>query len=283
MRRRVDSNLNSHLASLSIYVGASLKPDLTFEWVKAQLPNFVAFGALTEDEASQWRSRFARAEEAVKAPDSEVVDERTQARAAELLKETIESVRRREDESGAALARFHASLYAFKALGAVSEAEVSKWNDRVLQAIEEGRPEPKAKNRPYVAAEFRRVVVGPPQRLRGVRLTCAELYTDCVMLRWHRLVMPDELAEGQESNASGKSADEVVRRWGAVLELRDDLGTQYVAADPANEITGSREAFEQREPSPVWGCSVFVPAVPEEASSLTALDGLDEFRLSLGP
>jgi hypothetical protein len=94
--------------------------------------------------------------------------------------------------------------------------------------------------------------------------------------------MPDELAEGQESNASGKSADEVVRRWGAVLDLRDDLGTQYVAADPASEITGSREAFEKGEPSPVWGRSVFVPAVPEEASSLTALDGPDEFRLSLG-
>jgi hypothetical protein len=47
MRRRVDLNLSSHLASLSVSVAGNLQPDHTLQWVEAQLPNFVALGALT--------------------------------------------------------------------------------------------------------------------------------------------------------------------------------------------------------------------------------------------
>jgi hypothetical protein len=218
----------------------------------------------------------------VRAPDSEVVDNRIRALSTSLLNDTLESVRRREGESGEALARFHGSFYAFKALGIFSEDDASKWHDRVLQVIEEGRPEPKLKKRLYVAAELHRVVVGPPQRLRGVRVTCAELYADCIMLRWHRLVVSKHLAQDEETDLGDKSTGDVVERWGAVLMLQDDLGTQYVAPDPTSEITGSREALDKRDPSPVWGRSVFVPAVPEGASNLIALHGADEFKLSLG-
>jgi hypothetical protein len=283
MRKRVDLNLNSHLASLSACVGGGLEPDHTLQWLEAQLPNFVSLGALTQAEASKWRKRFSLAEEAVRSPDDEVVPDRLRARATTLLEETTESVRQTKGERGReALSRFHASLYAFKALGTVSDQDVSEWHERVRSAILEGRREPKnPKERPYIAGELRRVVVGPRQRLAGVRVTCAEFYADCVIVRWQRLISAEELAEDLDSGTRGPSADEVVRRWGAVFELHDNLGTRYVAADPGSEITGSREASEKREPSPVWGRSVFVPAAPEEAKSLMALRGADEFKLNL--
>ncbi len=116
----------------------------------------------------------------------------------------------------------------------------------------------------------------------GVRLTCAELYADCVIVRWQRLVSADELAEDPHSATRVSGAEEVDHRWGAVFELRDDLGTLYAAADPGSEITGSREAGVKGEPNPVWGRSVFVPAAPPKANRLTALRGRDEFKLNLG-
>jgi hypothetical protein len=281
LRGRVEANLHSHLASLSVCVSGALEPAATLRWVKAQLPNFVALGALTKAEASDWQARFARAEEAVRAPDGEVVGERTKARANELLAETIDGVGGDRDESELALARFHAFLAAFRALGAVRADEASSWRERVLRAIEQRMPEPRPSNRAWVARQCRRVVTGPSRRIGGVRLTCAELYEDCVMLRWHRLISPAELASTEDTAAPGKPNDSAAGRWGVKLELRDDIGTPYAAVDPLSEITGSREPLEKEEPSVLWGRSIFMPAVPNETSHLVAAYGADEFELDL--
>jgi hypothetical protein len=261
----------------------------------AELPLFVAIGALSDDEATEWRERFTLAAQAFRTPDSEVVDEDQRTRARELLHEALADYEAsRADSDRRPFWRFPAVLRALKAVGAVSGDEASEW-DRSFHDVLDRKSKPKREarqraerqaqpeSRPelprYEAAELSRVVVGPPQRLGGVRVTCAELYQDCVIVRWHRVLTADEISRGEKACAGQPTSEELSAHFGAVLSLEDDLDTDYAPGSRPHQITGNNGPSENDKPVSVWGRSVFVPAVPQRIERLTALRGPDEFGL----
>ncbi len=290
MRSRVKGALDYRLTLYRLKIPDS--PSL-LEHDLDQLAFFVAIGALTNEEAERWRERLTFAAEAFRAPDGEVVGEDVRSQARELLSEALAAYRASNpDAEERPRWRFGTVLGAFKAVGAVSEDEASNW-DRKFHEVLERRSKPKREARQraqrksgreasrYNAAELARLVLGPPQRLSGVRVTCAELYGDCVIVRWHRVLSAEEIHRGEKSCSKQPTADEVAANFGAAFSLEDDLGTNYTPGTPANQITGDQGLSENHQPVPIWGRSVFVPTVPRRATHLRALNGNDEFHLSL--
>ncbi|MDP8942605.1 MAG: hypothetical protein M3N16_00545 [Actinomycetota bacterium] len=162
-----------------------------------------------------------------------------------------------EDLGGEETLRFHAMLNALADLGAVSSAECRGWRER-RESARRGR-EPRSAPLPYVPAELRRVVAGPPQRADGVRLICAELWDDRVVLRWHRVMSAEEVAAAERHRLQDESSEpmEDWRRAAETFELRDDLGTRYEAQllgsgedGPAVGVTVALAMAS--EPQPVW-------------------------------
>jgi hypothetical protein len=118
-------------------------------------------------------------------------------------------------------------------------------------------------------------------RLNGVRVTCAELYEDCVIVRWHRVLSAEEVSRAEKACADQPAPEGLAAHFGAVLSLEDDLGTDYGPGTQRQQITGDNGRFENDGPVPVWGRSIFGPAVPQRASRLTTLRGPDKFALEL--
>jgi hypothetical protein len=110
-------------------------------------------------------------------------------------------------------------------------------------------------------------------------VTCAELYGDCVVVRWHRVLSAEEIGRGEKACADRATSDELAAHFGVALALEDDLGTAYAPATHAHRITGDRAASGNKEPVPVWGRSVFVPAAPDGVKRLTARNQQDDFVL----
>ena len=124
----------------------------------------------------------------------------------------------------------------------------------------------------------------PSQRLGGIRLTCLELYSDCAILRWHRVLSREEAgaAVGAQREAHDEQAlADVGRRFAAAFELRDDVGTPYRAAAAPRAQTGGWRGIGGKAGYPLWGASPFVPAVPERARRLEARNGDDQFTVEL--
>lgn len=118
------------------------------------------------------------------------------------------------------------------------------------------------------------VVVGPPVRRRGTRITAVELYTDGVIVHWHRAQLgrlpdgtwPQLLDEVYEPDPSWIFAPR--------LTLHDDLGTRYhlVSGNGGGGAVEGRPGFEA---SP--GNTFFVPRVPDRAGALWVAQGADRF------
>jgi hypothetical protein len=294
MHRRVEDSLAYRLTMLRLKTRESRG---FLELYVDELPLFVAIGALTDDEASAWRERFTLAAEAFTSPDSEVVGESHRARAREVLEEALSDYRESKPDSDTlSFWRFPAVLRTLKAVRAVSEDEAARWDRDFHEVLDEkSKPKREARQRAereaqrgspqdakrYMAAELSRVVVGPPQRVNGVRVTCAELYEDCVVVRWHRVLSTEEISRGEKTRADQPTADELAAGFGVVLSLEDDLGTDYAPAMHPHEITGDKGTFRNDKVVPVWGRSVFVPAVPEGVKRMTTLNGPDEFEFEL--
>jgi hypothetical protein len=292
MHQRVEESLAYRLAMHRLKtseLGDRLQHDLD------ELPLFVTIGALSGDEATEWRERFTLAAEAFRTPDSKVVDEDQRTRARELLREALADYEASTPDSDRRpFWRFPAVLRALKAVGAVSEDEASEWDRNFHEVLgRKSKPRREARQRAerqalresghelhrYEAAELSRVEVGPPQRLDGVRVTCAELYEDCVIVRWHRVISAEEFSRGERSCSEQPTPDELSAHFGAALSLEDDLGTDYQLGTHAHQITGDKGLSENDRPVPIWGRSVFVPAVTERVKRLTAFRGQDEFAL----
>jgi hypothetical protein len=291
MRRRVEESLAYRLTMHRIRA-----PELSslLEHDLEELPLFVELGALTEGEANNWRERFTIASEAFKASDSDVIDEGRRSRARPILKEALEAYR--ESESAAdrnAFWRFPAVLRTLKAVGAVSETEAEEWDRKFHDVLmRKSKPKREARERAeretqrteetkrYKATHLSRIVIGPQTRVNGVRVTCAELYEDCVIVRWHRLLPVEEIKD-EIAGAYQASSEELARRFGAVLALQDDAGTEYTPAADAHEISGDRMGSENEPLTPIWGRSVFVPGVPQGARTFAAFNGEDEFGFQL--
>ncbi len=284
MRQRVEGFLECQLSWVPIWFGDRIS-ESTLQWVAAELPLLVAIGALSQEEASAWRARFARAEQAWRAPEAEVFSEEVRRSAAALLEKRFEAFARAEPGSGVELGQLQAALHVLRALRLTSEEEHGQWRERILDAIAERRPAPAPPQRPYRADELERVVSCPSRRAGGIRLTCLELYRDCAILRWHRVLSPEQAgtaASAQPEAHGGWDMREVRRRFAATFELRDDLGTHYRAAAPPTAETGGWRGVNGKTGYPVWGAWPFIPAVPGDARRLEALTGDEEFTIELG-
>ncbi len=285
MRERVERSLEASLIRVPVWFGDAIS-DGALRRVEADLPLFVALGALTEEEASAWRARFDETERVWRAPEEEIVGDALRIRAAALLERRFDAFVRSEPGSPDALRELQAALAVLRALRMTSAEEHRKWGERIEDAIFERRPEAlrPPEDRPYRAAELERVIACPSQRLSGVRLTCLELYRDCAILRWHRVLAAGEAraaVDAQREARDEQALQEVGRRFAASFELRDDLRTRYRAVDPCARTAGWR-GISGESGYPVWGASPFVPGVPQGARRLHARNADDEFTIELG-
>ena len=292
MRRRVERSLEDSLASLVLALrnGSRTPPRTTLEGFEEKVLAFSAVGVLCEGEAAAWRERFAGAVEAVRAPDDAVVTPEVRARAGELVEAHLAKLESAEakDVGAAESLRFHATLSALADLPAISRAQSERWRERRESALGRRRPPPPPAPPLHARAELRRVVAAPPRRSSGVRLICAELWDDRVVLRWHRVMSADEVATAERRRLRGEAGDswEEWRRAADAFELRDDVETRYEA-----QMLGSGEVGPDvrvilalamaSEPQPVCGQAIFLPPVPREATRLEAFGGGDRFRLEL--
>lgn len=283
MRQRVESFLERQLSWVPVWFGDRISERM-LQWVEVELPLLVAIGALSQEEETAWRARFARAEQAWRAPEAEIFSADAKSSAAALLEKRFEAFARSEPGSGVELGQLQAALSTLRAVRLTSKEEHDQWGERILDTIAERRPPPAPPPRPYRADELERVVPCPSQRAGGIRLTSLELYRDCAILRWHRVLSPEQAgaaASAQREASDDRDLREVRRRFAATFELRDDLGTHYRAAAPPRAETGGWRGINGKTGYPVWGASPFVPAVPRNARRLEALTGDDEFTIEL--
>lgn len=289
MRRRVERRLEDFLMFLGIALRQDRRPRQdTLSFFEELVAAFSAVGLLSEDEAAAWRERFARAVEAVGAPDDAVVTPEVRARAGDLVEAHLARLEsgEAEDPGGEEAVRFYAMLTALAHVGAITIAERQGWQERRELALRRREPPPAPP--PSAPAELRRVVAGPARRTGGVRLICAELWDERVVLRWHRVMSAEEVAAAERHRLRDESSEpmENWRRAAETFELRDDLGTRYEAQllgsgedGPAVGVTVALAMAS--EPQPVWGQAFFGPAVPSEATRLEAVRGAERLVLEL--
>lgn len=283
MRRWVSRILETHLSLALLHKGNADAQKRMLSPHEAELRAYIAVGALTAQEANEWLERFARAARAVAASDEETASDAVRARAEELLENRVAALAPTcEARDPEASRRFHWALWALRRVGAISTQTHGEYKARAAPAPPQ---RPQAPPRPsFDAAVLQRVVAGPSLRLSAVRVICAELYRDCVVLRWHRLLTPDETAARDEFFPFANFPDGLLeqgRRWGAEFELHDNCETRYerVAGDSGMTHEYSRRRDDQ--PTPVWGYATFLPQVPRDATRLEAINGSDRFVVEL--
>ncbi|MGH3993630.1 MAG: hypothetical protein ACRDSN_14365, partial [Pseudonocardiaceae bacterium] len=243
IRERVKHTLERDLAYLNVarHLGRDIPDGGASERVVGNLFAFRAAGLLSEEEDDAWRERFARAADAALAPDEEVATPQIRARAAEALESHLSGLASQSSKQfdAAESTRFHAMLAAITDVGALGEEEANDFTERrnsILGMSGGGRSQEAPP--PPPPPKLLRVVVGPPERQSGVRVTAAELFTSFVRLWWHRAISPEEIAEREREDAldDEKALYAKWRRAGRKFKLSDDLGTVY---EP--QLAGSEE------------------------------------------
>jgi hypothetical protein len=134
----------------------------------------------------------------------------------------------------------------------------------------EPEPEPEIV---FAAGELSAVLAGPVERLDGMRVTCLELYGDCVIVRFHQL-LPTEPADPVERR----------RYLSAAFDLEDDAASSYRAAT-IPEPRGCPPREIQGWPEVIVGWQAFVPGAPLDARAFTLSwrEQRFELRLDEGP
>lgn len=236
------------------------------------LDPLVELGVLSAGEAIEWRRRFERAAQPLDSASPE-----TRARAREMLERELKAGDVVEPGPGEPLARrerFIAKLRALRETGAVGSDERRHWVERLDRAV----PAPAKPSLPpaYEGRELVAVALGPKQRLAGLRVNSAELYDDCVILRWHLVVEATQEWHGRVFIADhGK---DLARAHGP-SSLEDDLGTSYVAAD--GPWDGLDWFYLDQDPEVLPGATAFVPGVPAQATRLSVGSAGGNFELGL--
>lgn len=234
------------------------------------LDPLVELGVLSAAEAREWRGRFERAAQPLDAASPEI-----RARAREVLERELEDVV--EPGPGEPLARrerFMSKLRALRETGAVGSDERREWVELLDRAV----PAPAKPSPPpaYVGRELAAVAIGPEQRLAGLRVNSAELYDDCVIVRWHLVV--EATQEWRERVFMPDHGDDLTRAHGP-SSLEDDLGTSYAAA--SGPWDGLDWEYLDHDPEVLPGATAFVPGVPAQATRLSVGSGGGNFELGL--
>jgi hypothetical protein len=228
----------------------------------AAVDALVATGLLAPDRGESWKSEHARLCASGSGNDLGPYDEDVETKAIELLEHLFAPVRPRagDDWDPASYQRYQDALSTLTGIGALSYERARPWLARQQEALRPagGRPEPQPDpEMPFAAGELNAVVVGPPHRLDGMRVTCLELYGDCVILRFHQL-LPEEPADPVERR----------RYLGTSFELEDDVGTVY---RPLTIPTprGCKPRDVRGWPKVLAGWHAFVPGAPLDARGFT--------------
>jgi len=265
----------------------------------------VEMGALSESGAGDWSSRLETAWSAPSRPRLRR-DAELRRRARELLErllaEVTPMVERARTEGWAVVTfgddAFGGALEALRAVGVLDAREEWRWTERWSRALDEGREERSQGARDTEVVEDRRklldedrecspsdagaveedsytavglVAVVPPVELRtdgAVRVTCAELYADCVSIAWQIVVPQPEWRPGHgpmevSDRRGSRSIDRILE---VRVELTDDLGTAYRRAGPWAYDPG----IEGASSTAAWSETMFVPPVPQGATRLEA-------------
>ena len=182
-----------------------------------------------------------------------------------------------EDER-AAMTRFEDALGAARLTATLSREELEEWAERAAEAAPTHGEDVLRRRReaqsPWQATALERVVVGPTARHAGLAITHAELYSDALVLHWHRAA-PIEVAQDREPSRAER--DRAIRAaypprlgW-PDLQVTDDLGTAYRSVPPGGPF---HEVAQADDVVVVWGSAVIRPAVAEDACVLrVAFDG----------
>ena len=223
------------------------------------LDAFSQLGVLDAEALGGWRARFERAARALEPVSTEV-----HACAVELLERELASAAARAERSDPVgrCDRFLAKLQALLETGSIGWHDRSAWVARLDDVVPatSGRAAPA-----YDGAELQAVVVGPERRLGELRVSSAELYDDCVIIRWHLVV--DEDQDWRRDVALPDHANDLARAHGP-HSLTDDLGTEYLPGVSGSFAHWSVLHLYQR-PAVLPGSSAFTPGPPPAAKRLS--------------
>ena len=229
----------------------------------ATVETLVAIGALSADEGRAWRARLERA---LAKP---AADPALRARAGERLEALA--------AGGGSEAALEGAIAAYAGSGLISRDEEREWLDRL------GEDEPPVRTGAmwmsigptepgFDDSVLVRALLGPAERVAGLRVTVVELYGSGVGVHWHfaddgtpearafaRRIAHDVDFEDDDPFGEDVDDDEWLGRHD-MFQLRDDRGTRYRSASAS---WGSRE-----EATAASGFDGFGPAVPSEAAFL---------------
>jgi hypothetical protein len=249
-------------------------------WEKAQeaagvADAFAAVGVLAASEAEDWRRRVVRdLWETFGAERPALADEATRAAAAAHLRTLLEAVTHdRSEDPGLPSERlsFIRALETLELVGAVSKRDGVAWRDRLARRVGEPLPRPSAEERPYAAMDLCRVLAGPRGDQHRLSVTAVELYSECVIARWHLSV---ELSAAERALS-------LRERELRVAELRQELLPRFALSD---DVDGAYQPVESGWPRGIgndhWSDgetinwqSIFIPAPSVEATRLDLRDG----------
>jgi len=228
---------------------------LAMEWV----------GAISAEEVASWRQRLHEAaswREPPREPPARAVRERAIAHLEERIAPLSPSMR---DGFVACIG----AIVAYEQTGVLMAEEALAWRERLRARIdmEPERP-PRCSRRDLV-----RVLPGPPERIRGLRVTTVELYADGVVVRWHDAQRrPD--ASGTPRIWSDTDRQTAGHGDPYLGGLSDDLGTRYIGGGGPD--LGINGGWKVR-----FGSSSFTPAFPNGARRLTVAYEGSDFEIEL--
>lgn len=233
----------------------------------------VTAGLVSVDRAEYWKAEHARFR-AVGSGHQGPHDQAVEHRAIELLEALFAAVRPRasDDWDPVAYQRYQEALSTLTGIGALSLERARPWLQLQHETLTPpgGRREPAPDpEMPFTAGELSAVLAGPEERLDGMRVTCMELYGDCVIVRFHQLLPPEpEDPVGQR---------ELLK---TPFDLEDDRRTPY---EPAQVPTprGCKPRELKGWPEVLVGWQAFVPGPPLDARSFFATWRDQEFVVSM--
>lgn len=235
-------------------------------------------GVLTKDAAREWSTREQRAWDRPRRRRLRR-DPEERRRAKEVLERLLADVTpfvdqpRREGWSIVSDA-FSGALAALREVGLLDARQHDRWHERWHRALEQGWEPCDDYDPASLPAAVDLLAVVPPAELpvdTSVRLTCAELYADCVSIAWQLVIPQPEWKAGRTMlDVKENRVTRTFERVEAVaIALTDDVGTNYRAVGPSEFDDG----IEGRHSTASWSATVFEPAVPPRASRLEATAG----------